>query len=152
VAEEVEPTCEYCLNVIDRAKDKFKVLSHATPERIAHLECYNKHGDEVSAIPRHPYEKLPSQSSPSPRRESPTDATSAVILRRTSALALVGWHLMAPLRVVTHSNLPCSLGSAAALLNASGCIGGRSGRFSASNSAIVAIWSFRNLPPLLVSQ
>jgi hypothetical protein len=38
------------LNIIDREKDKFKVLSHAkegAPERIAHPECYNKHSEEI---------------------------------------------------------------------------------------------------------
>jgi hypothetical protein len=45
-----EETCEYCLNIIDREKGKFKVLSHAkegAPERIAHMDCYNKHGEEI---------------------------------------------------------------------------------------------------------
>jgi hypothetical protein len=45
-----EETCEYCLSIIDREKGKFKVLSHAkegAPERIAHMDCYNKHGEEI---------------------------------------------------------------------------------------------------------
>ena len=56
-----EETCEYCLNVVDRAKDKFKVLSHSTPERTAHLECYNKHSEEI----RRPHE----EKSPLMRRQ-----------------------------------------------------------------------------------
>jgi hypothetical protein len=48
-----EETCDYCLNIIDRGKDKFKVLSHSIPERIAHLECYNKHSEEI----RRPHEE-----------------------------------------------------------------------------------------------
>ena len=46
-----EETCEYCLNIIDREKDKFKVLSHAkerAPERIAHIDCYKKHCEDIS--------------------------------------------------------------------------------------------------------
>ena len=45
-----EEICDYCLNVINREKDKFKVLSHAkgtAPELIAHVDCYNKHGEEI---------------------------------------------------------------------------------------------------------
>jgi hypothetical protein len=45
-----EETCEYCLNIIDREKEKFKVLSHAkegAPERIAHPKCYNNHSEEI---------------------------------------------------------------------------------------------------------